>query len=244
MEGGYLPVPPPLDKAHQLGPDEGHFSEHDGRPKFENTNWTVMANSPWASFHPPRWGSHVNIYKRKSFAPISISAAEEELGDQREYATKAYSKLHHLMAIPTAFETLSYLESLALANSAPAPKQVCRYIAPDACKRALGGTSHKRCYAEKTHYRRLITKYTDIRLGDCAFLDSCDLIERCPYTHYKSEGAELMGAPKSQFDGLGRRIGEPGIMGMGGFRRANGACAPAEMVGSSFPFSLSCMCMA
>ena len=60
----------------------------------------------------------------------------------------------------------------------------CPYGSKEACERQKGP------YCKFVHYRRIITPYTDISLGDCSYLDSCRNMATCKYIHYCIEGTE------------------------------------------------------
>jgi hypothetical protein len=81
----------------------------------------------------------------------------------------------------------------------------CRHTTPNACM--LAGNSEEPC-PDKVHFVIQANELTDVRLGDCSYLEACYNIDTCPYVHYETIPAlkpkmlyELYNFPK-EYKGL------------------------------------------
>lgn len=67
----------------------------------------------------------------------------------------------------------------------------------------------KRPNCPKLHFRKIIQRHTDVKLGDCSFLNTCFHMDSCKYIHYEvdqrdRDGATAVAAGKD--DGRLRRL--------------------------------------
>lgn len=98
---------------------------------------------------------------------------EEDLEDEEEGISRRSM---------TPALSFALLGLISRAPSHPAYVAHCSYFLEGRCKSA---SRHNRCCRDKLHFKRIIHAQTDVRLGDCSFLDSCDMSDRCPYIHYQ-----------------------------------------------------------
>jgi hypothetical protein len=93
-------------------------------------------------------------------------------------------------------------------------KHLCRI----AMKKALDAaategadvTSRQLHHCEKVHFRKLIQPHTDMKLGDCSYLDACRHLRACKFVHYTIDLDEAQYVPptarESGYNALGQDI--------------------------------------
>lgn len=169
--------------------------------------------------HPPRWccGDAIATETTSSRLPEGSNVCE----DERE--EKSASSIFSSLFLKSILDASTVFEDLAHSNTVPETSVSithCPYILKGRCQAALGGDE---CCSDKLHFRRVVHAQTDVRLGDCSFLDSCDLADRCPYIHYAPEIPES-GTPLDRLtevvsEALGEAISEVSVeeeeVGMG-----------------------------
>ncbi|KAF5837050.1 MT-A70-domain-containing protein [Dunaliella salina] len=84
-----------------------------------------------------------------------------------------------VLSAPSAREkaTLDYFKS----NGAPAITEHCPHLTREECFRRHEGPEP----CKKLHFRRIIHPWTDERLGNCSYLNTCRNIRNCKYIHYE-----------------------------------------------------------
>lgn len=133
--------------------------------------------------HPPRWRCEDAIATAATSPrlPDSPDACEGERGEKSSSNIFSSFFLKSMLHASTVFEDLARADAI---SEAPATTPHCPYILKGRCQAALGGDE---CCSDKLHFRRVVHAQTDVRLGDCSFLDSCDLADKCPYIHYEPD---------------------------------------------------------
>lgn len=146
----------------------------------------------------PRWQYEDAIAAASTLSPLSEAPSVGEDGREEKSSSNIFSSLFlkSMLQAPTAFENLARVDAI---SGIPASIPRCPYILKGRCQAALGSN---KCCSGRVHFKRVVHAHTDVRLGDCSFLDSCDLADKCPYIHY---APEHRGVSRSPFD---RMIGE------------------------------------
>lgn len=144
---------------------------------------------------PPRWRYEDAISTASTPPSLSGSSSADEDECEEESSSSAFPGLflRSMLQAPTIFDNLARVGAIS-GISAPIPH--CPHILKGRCQAALGGN---RYCSDRVHFKRVIHAHTDVRLGDCSFLDSCDLADKCPYIHY---ALELSGVSEALFDRL------------------------------------------
>lgn len=136
---------------------------------------------------PPRWRYEDAISTTATPPSLSESSSTDEDEREEESPSNIYSGLFlsSMLQAPTIFDNLARVGAI---SGIPAPIPHCPYILKGRCEAALGGN---RYCSDRVHFKRVVHAHTDVRLGDCSFLDSCDLADKCPYIHYALELPEI-----------------------------------------------------
>ncbi|RPB08686.1 MT-A70-domain-containing protein [Morchella conica CCBAS932] len=137
--------------------------------------------------HPPRWSSEdVTTGSPSVESPVTSKGGlneetsdDEEVLDEEDLEDEEEGISRRSMTPALSFALLGLISR---APSHPAYVAHCSYLLEGRCKSA---SRHNRCCRDKLHFKRIIHAQTDVRLGDCSFLDSCDMSDRCPYIHYQ-----------------------------------------------------------
>lgn len=144
---------------------------------------------------PPRWRYEDAISTASTLSSLSESSSDDEDEREEESSNSAFPGLflRSILQAPTVFDNLARVGAI---SGIPAPIPHCPHILKGRCQAALGGN---RYCSDRVHFKRVVHAHTDVRLGDCSFLDSCDLADRCPYIHY---APELLGVSEALFNRL------------------------------------------
>lgn len=137
--------------------------------------------------HPPRWRCEDAIAAAATSSQLPESSNVCVDGREEKSARNIFSSLFlkSILDASTVFEDLAHANTVCETSASIAH---CPYILKGRCQAALGSDE---CCSDKLHFRRVVHAQTDVRLGDCSFLDSCDLADRCPYIHYAPEIPEF-----------------------------------------------------
>lgn len=183
-----------------------------------NSNGALIRVPRLPAPHPPRWRYEDTTIPTTPTPPPSSPLFEEPNIRKDEDGRNSYINpltkiiLKSLLRESTSFEKLARVDSISRTDLTRAYIPHCPYILKGRCQSALGGD--KWC-SDKVHFRRVVHAHTDVRLGDCSFLDSCDLADRCPYIHYAPEYPEIVRSHLDKFGkGCEELLGE-GEAGMG-----------------------------
>lgn len=133
--------------------------------------------------HPPRWCCEdaIATVATEPRLPGSPDVCEDKREEKSSSNIFSSFFLKSVLHASTVFEDLARVDGI---SEAPASTPHCPYILMGRCQAALGGDE---CCSDKLHFKRVVHAQTDVRLGDCSFLDSCDLADKCPYIHYEPD---------------------------------------------------------
>eukprot|EP00039_Didymoeca_costata_P003135 m.65375 g.65375 ORF g.65375 m.65375 type:complete len:503 (-) comp11731_c0_seq1:84-1592(-) len=110
---------------------------------------------------------------------LAISShAEEEKKQQSE-------EILDILSQESAMEA-SYATKFKSAQAGDALKEFCPSLTAENCMRDRN--SSRKC--SKVHFRRIITRITDVSLGDCTFLNTCKR-KMCRHVHYAIDEWDL-----------------------------------------------------
>jgi hypothetical protein len=152
-----------------------------------NTNSSLMPMNLCLEPHPPRWSSEdvttgsssTELPATFKGGPTEETSDDEEVLDEEDLEDEEEGIARRSMTPALSFALLGLISRTP---SHPAYVAHCPHLLEGRCKAA---SKHNRCCRDKLHFKRIIHAQTDVRLGDCSFLDSCDMSDRCPYIHYQ-----------------------------------------------------------
>lgn len=188
-----LPHQQPYKQQQQLSyPQRAYQQSHKSPnqqgyvdPSATNTSpYLIYTPRPSGGPKPPRWR-----WEDKAIIPPLIKEPVTT-GDTDD---KEEGSLGDLCNSPSS-EDLARSSVTFQSLLDPAYTPCCPYVYKGRCAAARELDT---CCPDKIHFRRIIHARTNVRLGDCSFLDSCDLADKCPYVHYASEFPRI---PRSNLD--------------------------------------------
>jgi len=136
-----------------------------GPPPPNTARWPASQGPPAMSGPAPKLDDLEALLSFTSFKERMHSEAGEQLQD--------------LLGRQTAKESAT-MERFKT-KGGPALREYCQFLTKDDCRRARGAPHA----CPGLHFIRIIQPHTDVSLGDCNYLDTCNHMRSCKRVHYE-----------------------------------------------------------